>query len=151
MVFLLGAERLLMNMIDTITEFFDDVDVGADDECWTWLGPYSSHGYPEWARNARAHRAMYQLEHGPIPGGRGTHVHHTCENKSCVNPAHLELLGHREHMRRHRQRQVYCQRGHLQVGENVYHRKDRPGKRQCRACIIERDREKRVLASTDAK
>lgn len=79
--------------------------------CHNWTGSHSSQGsYPTIGNGQSteyAHRVAYVQANGPIPSGPapdGSHryeIHHTCRNRSCVNPAHLELLSHREHMAIH--------------------------------------------------
>lgn len=41
-------------------------------------------------RRVVAHRAAYQVAHGPIPFGFA--VTHTCANRRCVLPAHLRAV-----------------------------------------------------------
>lgn len=70
--------------------------------CWLWAGTVQSNGYGQHylkgGRAILAHRYSYQLAYGEIPPGM--QLHHTCENRKCVNPEHLELLTPRQHMER---------------------------------------------------
>jgi hypothetical protein len=48
-----------------------------------------------------AHRWVYEMLHDDIPDG---HVlHHECETKGCVNPAHLTPMTPGDHARHHAQ------------------------------------------------
>src|SRR2546430_14291430 len=43
-----------------------------------------------------AHRAAYLLANGPAPDG--AFIMHSCDNRICVNPAHLVIGSHRDNM-----------------------------------------------------
>lgn len=69
-------------------------------QCWVWNGILSIDGYGVGYRRTkiiRAHRWSYEQHLGPIP--KGTELHHTCENKACVNPQHLLPVTRAEHRR----------------------------------------------------
>lgn len=60
--------------------------------CWLWLGSLTTSGYGEVKidRRARlAHRVVWTLERGAIP--LGGDLLHSCNQATCVNPAHLRV------------------------------------------------------------
>lgn len=71
--------------------------------CWTWKGAHTKHGYgqirrPHNGRLILTHVATFLMEGGTIPPGM--ELHHLCGKPTCVNPAHLRAVTHRDNIRR---------------------------------------------------
>lgn len=82
-----------------------------------------------------AHRVAYEMLVGPIPEGK--QLDHLCRQRTCWNPAHLEVVTGRENTLRGVGRtavnaaKTHCSRGHELAGDNLY---VHDGQRKCRAC-----------------
>lgn len=95
------------------SKFWDNVRI-RNDGCWEWTGTITPDGYGSYGYTS-AHRAMAATV-GFIPAGMV--VDHTCHDRTicvndegrsrceecphrrCCNPDHLEVVTHRENMRR---------------------------------------------------
>ena len=74
-------------------------NVKKTDFCWEWIGAKMTRGYGQIlykGKDTGAHRVSLIISGRKIP--KGYDVMHICDNKSCVNPAHLKAVPHRENM-----------------------------------------------------
>lgn len=76
-------------------------EVDPESGCWVWTGRTIRGIYGLW-QDTTAHRAIWRESGRELPDGLD--LHHTCPNKLCVNPDHMELVEAREHRRRHASR-----------------------------------------------
>lgn len=119
--------------------FWAKVDKGDGTGCWNWTAT-KTRGYGMLRVHGgqmSAHRFSYLLHHGAIPDGAD--VDHLCRNHSCVNPAHLEAVTHRENVIRgisplaRQAAMTECGKGHPFTSENTYVIPS-TGARVCRTC-----------------
>lgn len=125
----------------TIARFMEKVAVS--DGCWEWTARIENDGYGRFLmgrKNWVASRASYVLFVGPIPDGH--EIDHTCRNRSCVRPSHLEAVTKLENWRRgfsfsaEYSRKTECPSGHPYNEENTY---TYLGRRLCRTCRRQRN------------
>lgn len=122
-------------------------------QCWPWLGSKTSDGYGRFVVDGRrGHRktvAPYRFlwEHFNGPMAEGLEPDHTCNNRDCCNPEHVEPVTHAENQRRAyrrgrkrpgvdyktgRPRRSHCPHGHEYTVENI--RTSSQGSIQCKTC-----------------
>lgn len=103
--------------------------------CWLWIGgriKTNGYGVFNWTDRKRvAHHVSWFLAHGKWPTS-GLETDHLCNVKNCVKPKHLEMVTHKENMRR--RRDAHCKRGHKQTEANRYYYRNSTRSR-CRPCL----------------
>ena len=145
---------------------------GGPNACWPWQGQRLPDGYGSFhdstqphgrRKTSRAHRKAYELTKGPIPPEKEIdHMCHDarctvppkrCPHRACCNPAHLQVVTHRENVHRSNRQEImtrmhviqsalrkhqrdsmtHCWRGHAMTPENTY---TSPGRvtKVCRTC-----------------
>ncbi len=138
----------LGHRIPIADRFWPKVDL--TEGCWLWTGA-KSRGYGQLydgARMRQAHTLSYEMHVGPVPDG--LQLDHLCRVRHCVNPAHLEPVTCRENLLRgdtpsaRNLAKTHCPQGHPYDEPNTQRKPD--GRRACRACSREYQRQRRVAA-----
>lgn len=96
----IGEKGELLYKEPFVTLFWQSVR--KTEECWLWLGSVNIQGYGLFA-GVLVHRYSFRVTHGDPPSDRH-HLHHTCRNKLCVRPLHLQPLTAHQHGKVHRHR-----------------------------------------------
>ena len=134
-----------MNKMDkTIWErFWDKVSLNKDTGCWEWKNPtttgYGSFWVDGQQKSLPSHRVSYNMLVGKIP--KELEIDHLCRNRSCVRPSHLDIVTHKENVRRGLMGPIlktHCPRGHQYNKVNTYVTK--AGHRLCRICHNENEK-----------
>lgn len=133
-----------------IKERFEAKVVRLANGCWQWTGFVDKNGYGHLAtsrrKHIRAHIYSFEAKHGPVPDG--LQLDHTCRNRWCCNPDHLEAVTQRVNIMRGQAPSVLihntgkCKRGHEMTPANTVRHK-RGCVAYCKACYNERRARKR--------
>ena len=128
----LGAHYFVGPIEDRLARYSYSVKSG----CIIWFGALTMGYGCVWHQKKRrkAHVVAYEIVNGPVPDG--FELHHTCMNRNCINPAHLQPVTRGQHQILEPRRFVgdvtHCKQGHAFDAENT--RINRNGRRSCRKC-----------------
>ena len=121
--------------------------------CWIWMGADNGdQGYGRvylGGKSYRAHRLMYELIKGKVPGGLD--LDHLCRVRCCVNPAHLEPVTNLENLLRGEHigvatsRRGFCKNGHARTSSNLRYYEGRYFCRECERVRALRRRRRRMV------
>ncbi len=125
--------------------------------CHLWTAACKPSGYGQlWlgGTQRRAHKAIYEVEVGPVPAGLV--LDHLCRVRRCVNSTHQEPVSNAVNVQRGdagkmrgaiMAAKTHCPHGHAydEVNTLVEHSSGGKTRRHCRACARARDAARRSL------
>ncbi len=119
-------------------KFIEKICLDRETGCWNWIAGKTKRGYARFKFSGEVwgHRVSYLMFKGPIP--KGTELDHTCLNKGCVNPNHVEPVTHQTNIARHYLSLTHCKNGHEYKEGSYYTYKTKWGGvgRWCKACFM---------------
>jgi hypothetical protein len=136
---------------ERIQRFWDKVLVREETECWQWTAATNSKGYGCFSiapgKIALAHKISWALaKNNGILSDPKDHIMHSCDVRTCVNPAHLSLGTATDNNRDAREKgrarnpihsqNPECRNGHPRTPENTH-----PKYRTCIICRRDSARE----------
>jgi hypothetical protein len=108
-----------------LLRMFEKIHIDLITGCWNWTGSKDQHGYGHAGYKGRvelSHRLMYACLISPIPRGRAKGIpvldHVVCDNTSCCNPDHVQLVMNEVNIARSEaastinRRKTHCIHGH---------------------------------------
>jgi len=93
-------------MNEVIQRIKDNVKISELTGCWEWQGANSGEGNGAgrgygrmsiYGATAAVHRVMWSMVNGYLPAKK--QIDHKCNNRICCNPAHLEMVTHKQNHR----------------------------------------------------
>ena len=107
--------------------FLDNIEINPETGCHEWTGVIHKTGYSvfHWNKSSDyGHRFSWYLHTGEYPPKKGEEleIDHVCGVRHCVNFEHLELVTHRENLRRGAYRYRKKHKKHWSDGVGTYER-----------------------------